>query len=405
MLYDALIAALEWGIGFSGRWVPKNRKWAQGREGIIEMMRSEVAPDERIFWVHAASVGEFEQGRPLIEFVKEHHPEYKILVTFYSPSGYELRRGYKGADHVFYFPSDKKKVVRQFLDAIHPEIAVFIKYEFWLNTLFELRRRGIRTFLVSSIFRKNSTFFKPWGGLWRKALGTYETIFVQNESSLELLDRLGLSNVVVAGDTRFDRVHQIVLSPKQLPLIDRFCGNSRVLVAGSTWGPDEELLVPLANDNPDIKFIIAPHEMDESRINSMIENIKGGAVRYTSPGEDLEDRQVLIVDTIGLLSSIYKYASWAYVGGGFGVGIHNTVEPASYGLPLAFGPKYKKFDEAVAMTKLGVATVIHDYSELSGWFSPLKKDEALRQKVCQAARNYTTSQLGATDLITKIMGL
>lgn len=405
ILYRAFESLVESCIKFSGRWVPKNRLWAEGRVGIIEKMRAAIGKDEKIFWVHAASVGEFEQGRPIIEYVREHHPEYKILLTFFSPSGYELRKNYKGADHVFYFPSDRKAMVREFLDAAHPEIAIIIKYEFWLNTLAELRKRQIRTFLVSACFQRPSIFFVPWGYDWRKALKTFETIFVQNEHSCKLLENIGISNVIVAGDTRFDRVFQITRTAKEIEVVQKFCAGKRVFVAGSTWGPDEQLLVRLCNDNPEIKFIIAPHEMNESRIASLMASCKGGATRYTKLCEDFAGKQVLVIDTVGLLSTIYKYASWAYVGGGFGVGIHNTVEPASFGIPIAFGPKYKRFDEAKAMVRLGIAQPIRDYKELADWFKPLKEDEKFRSSIAEQAMEYTRSQLGATQTIMKAIGL
>jgi len=401
ILYNAGISLLEFGIKVAGLWRPKERLRAEGIKKPIY-----VKPEDKIFWVHAASVGEFEQGRPIIEYVREHCPEYKILLSFYSSSGYELRKNYKGADYVCYFPADKPCEVRRFLDAAHPSIAVFIKYEFWLNTLFELKRRGVRTFVVSAIFRPGSKFFKPWGGAWRRALTTYETIFVQNESSRALLEGIGVRNVVIAGDTRFDRVFQVTQTPFDNEIVTKFCnGSSRVLVAGSIWGPDEDLLVRLAADNPDIKFIIAPHEMDQARIERLASQFPGGACRFSRPCPDMEKKQALIIDTIGLLSYIYRYASWAYVGGGFGAGIHNTVEPASYGLPVAFGPKYRKFSEAVTMCRLGIATSVSCYEELSKWFEALSEDEGLRQSVCSAASDYTQSQLGATKIIMdKIIG-
>jgi len=406
LFYNIGIFAFETGIRFSSLWNNKGKLWSDGRKSIISKITSTIRKDDRIFWVHAASVGEFEQGRPIIEYVRKHHPEYKILITFYSPSGFELRKNYKGADYIFYFPSDRKSQVKMFLDAIHPEIAVFIKYEFWLNTLKELKSRNVRTYLVSSIFNPKSVFFKPWGKMWRDCLSTFDTIFVQNQESKELLSSIDVFNAVVAGDTRFDRVSNIVSTAEDIPLVERFAaGSSRIFVAGSTWGPDEDLLIRLVNDHPDIKFIIAPHEMEEERIQRIIKAVNRGATRFTNPDDDIENKQVLIIDTIGLLSAVYKYASWVYVGGGFGVGIHNTVEPASYGLPIAFGPKYGKFDEAVSMVRLGVAHPVTNYQELASWFLSLKEDEGHRTDVCQAARAYTQSQLGATDKIINIIGL
>lgn len=298
--------------------------------------------------MHVASLGEFEQGRPIIEKIRLEHPRYKILLTFFSPSGYEIRKDYPGADYIFYLPIDTPRNARRFLDIVRPEIAIFVKYEFWINLLTGLRRRGIRTYIVSAIFRRNSVFFRQWGGLWRQALETFDTLFVQNEESRILLGKLGFDNVVVAGDTRFDRVAQIAANAKRIELVERFRGGERLFVAGSTWGPDEELLIELMNANPGIKFVVAPHEMDESRIARLIGETRGGAVRYTRCTDStvLDDKQLLILDTVGILASVYGYATWAYIGGGFGVGIHNTLEAATFGLPVAFGPNYAKFKEA-----------------------------------------------------------
>ena len=391
---------LDLGLKAAALWRAKERLMVQGRRNLAARVKAAVKPGERICWFHTASVGEFEQARPLIEAFRLAHPEFKILLTFFSSSGYELRKRWEGADYIFYIPIDRPRAVRQFLTAANPEIVYIVKYEFWLNLLSQLRERRIRTFLVSANFRADSIFFKPWGREWRKALTTYETIFVQNQASADLLAGLGVHNAVIAGDTRFDRVHDIVRSRTALPLVEKFCrGSSRIFVAGSTWGPDEEILVRLINDNPSVKFIVAPHEMSETRIRTLMSAVHGGACRYSRPESVSSDCRLLVIDTIGILSSVYRYASWAYIGGGFGAGIHNTVEPASYGLPIAFGPKYRKFSEAVAMISLGIACSVGSYDSLAAWFAPLSGDESLRLSVCAAARAYTESQLGATRKI------
>lgn len=402
-LYDFIMSLYAWAIRLVGLRFEKARLWSEGRKGLFERMREKIDPTARIVWLHVASLGEFEQGRPLIEEIRRSHPEYKILLTFFSPSGYEIRKNYAGADYIFYLPIDTRRNVRRFLDIAHPEIAIFVKYEFWLNMLTELRRRCVRTFVVSSIFRRNSVFFRFYGGPWREALETFEVLFVQNEESKRLLAELGFDNVTVAGDTRFDRVAEIARVAKRVELIERFKGEQRLFIAGSTWGPDEELLIPLMNDNPQLKFIIAPHEMDEGRIAHLMEATKGGAVRYTQcdAESDLKGKQLLILDTVGLLASAYGYASWGYIGGGFGVGIHNTLEAATFGLPIAFGPKYKKFKEACDLISLGAARSVKSYEELKGWFAPLRDDEEQLATASRLARDYTHSHQGATHTITQ----
>lgn len=402
-LYNLGISIYAGAIGVASLWHEKARLWYQGRKGLLARMRSTIRPSDRIVWVHAASLGEFEQGRPLIEKIREEHPEYKILLTFFSPSGYEIRKNYAGADYVFYLPADTPRNARRFLDIIRPEIAVFVKYEFWINLLRELRTRHIRTYIVSAIFRRNSVFFRPYGSLWREALETFETIFVQNEESRTLLAELGFDNVVTAGDTRFDRVAGIAAAARKIPAVERLRGEGRLFVAGSTWQPDEELLLQLANDNPSIKFVIAPHEMNDARIERFIAGVRGGAIRYTAVAEDtdLSRIQVMILDTMGMLSSVYGYATWAYIGGGFGAGIHNTLEAAIFALPIAFGPKYLKFKEARDMVSLGACTPVASCEELSAWFAPLRDDEQALLRASRAAKDYTTRHIGASDIIIR----
>ncbi len=399
--YNIVIILYGWFIRLAACRHHKAKSWVEGRHRLFERMEQAIDRKARIVWVHVASLGEFEQGRPVIEELRRSHPEYKILVTFFSPSGYEIRKRYPGADYIFYLPLDTPRNVRSFLNMVNPEVAIFVKYEFWLNMLYELRRRKIRTYIISAIFRRNSIFFHFYGGLWRTALETFDTIFVQNNESKQLLAELGFDNVIVAGDTRFDRVAEIARQAKRIELIERFKGEASLFVAGSTWGPDEELILRLMNDNPDLKFVVAPHEMAEGRIERLLNETRGGAIRYTACNTqtDFAHTQLLVLDTVGLLASVYGYASWGYIGGGFGVGIHNTLEAATFGLPLAFGPRYRKFKEACDLTSLGAACSVKNYDELAAWFAPLRDDETLLQKSGSLAKEYTRRHQGATSLI------
>lgn len=402
-LYNFGLILYVWAIRLVAPRHPKARLWIEGRKDLYRRMAEVIDPGARIVWIHVASLGEFEQGRPIIEQIRKSHPGYKILLTFFSPSGYEIRKEYKGVDYIFYLPIDTPGHARRFLDAAHPEIAIFVKYEFWLNLLSELRRRQIRTYIVSAIFRRNSVFFRFYGGMWRQALESFDTMFVQNEESKRLLSELGFDNVLVAGDTRFDRVAEIGRAARRIDIVERFKGDHRLFVAGSTWGADEEVLIRLMNDNPDVKFLIAPHEMDEGRIERLMTGCRGGALRYTrcTPRTGYASRQVLILDTMGMLSSAYGYATWSYVGGGFGGGIHNTLEAATFGLPVAFGPNYHKFKEARDLVTLGAAHPVTGYDELRAWFLPLRDNEEFLLKTSRIAKDYTTRHQGATNIIVR----
>lgn len=387
------------GIKLASRFNEKAALWVRGRRDLLGQLHRSVS-GERIIWIHAASLGEFEQGRPVMEAIREQYPLYRILLTFFSPSGYEIRRNYQGADWVFYLPADTPRNVRRFLDAVRPQAAIFIKYEFWLNYLSELAERGVPTYIISAVFRRDSVFFRPYGKIFRRALGTFRRIFVQDEDSRRLLAGIGMRNVSVAGDTRFDRVAKIASGAKDLPVIADFAGRGQVLVAGSTWEPDEELLVRLINDNPSVKFIVAPHEMDEKRIVRLMESVQGGVVRYTEYEKSAagSECRLLVVDTIGILSSVYGYGSYAYIGGGFGVGIHNTLEAAAFGIPVAFGPNYGKFREAAELIEAGAARSVSSYPELASWLKELEAKGAY-DSASSAADGYVHSRCGATDVI------
>lgn len=399
-LYNIFIALYALLVRVVALWYPKARLWSDGRRDIRTVITKHIGKGDKVVWIHAASLGEFEQGRPVIESVRERYPHYKILLTFYSPSGYEVRKRYAGADCVAYLPVDTRAKVREFLDLVAPEVAIFVKYEFWLNMLEELKRRDVRTFLVSAIFRRSSIFFKSYGVMWNRALDSFETIFVQDENSQLLLSELGFDNVVVAGDTRFDRVSSIAEGAQRDAVVERFRGDAPLFVAGSTWGADEEILLPLIESNPDIKFVIAPHEMHEARIEHIQRSVSRGAVRWTESAEvAVEDKQVLILDTIGILSSVYGSASWAYIGGGFGVGIHNILEATIYGMPVAFGPNHTKFREAVDLISLGAAASVGDAEALRVWFEGLRDRGELYQRYALLAKDYTERRRGATAKI------
>ncbi|MDA3779752.1 MAG: 3-deoxy-D-manno-octulosonic acid transferase, partial [Bacteroidales bacterium] len=332
----------------------KAKLFVDGRKNLFNNL-NKIDSKNKLAWFHCASLGEFEQGRPLIEKLKKEHPEYKILLTFFSPSGFEIRKNYRMADYIFYLPVDTPKNAKKFVDLVKPDIVFFIKYEFWFNFLKEIKKNNIPLYVVSAIFRNKQSFFKWYGKRYRKELAAISHFFVQDDESKRLLAKININNVTVTGDTRFDRVYEISKQSKELPIINNFKNDTQVFIAGSTWKPDEEIITSYINKNHNkIKFIIAPHEIDETNIrrieNSIADNIP--VVRYSNANEkDLSSVRVLIVDNIGLLSSIYKYANIAYIGGGFGKGIHNILEAACYSIPVIFGSNYYKFNEAVELVK------------------------------------------------------
>lgn len=401
LLYNSGIFLTDAAIRIASLFNPKARLWVKGRKGIFGNLARTVDSSADVAWFHAASLGEFEQGRPVIEAFRKACPDYKILVTFFSPSGYEIRKNYPGADYVFYLPADTPRNVRRFMAIVRPKIAVFVKYEFWVNYLLAMQRAGTKLYLISSIFREKQVFFRPYGGLFRRALGAFRYIFVQNDTSRSLLKGIGVERVGVAGDTRFDRVYEIARQAKRLPEIERFAADVPVFIAGSTWPPDEELLLPLIERYPDVKFIVAPHEIDSARIEKLRERISRPTLRYTqlTPQSDFAGAGVLFVDTIGILSSVYRYGRWGYIGGGFGAGIHNTLEAAAFGLPLAFGPRYEKFKEARDLADLGGAVGISSQEELEQWFAGLHDDPDAAKRSGTACKEYVLQHKGATGQI------
>lgn len=356
-------------------------------------------------WFHAASLGEFEQARPVLEEYRRRHPDHRIVLTFFSPSGYEVRKNYAQADLVCYLPPDLPCAVRRFLDAVQPTKAFFVKYEFWYNYLGELRRRGVPTYIFSAIFRPGQYFFKPWGGWYRRQLrDCYTHLFVQNEESLNLLKGHGVAQCTLAGDTRFDRVHQIALAAEGDAVAERFVeGAEKVLVAGSTWPPDEQLIAQWSVKHVEVKIILAPHVIGEEHLKQ-IEALLPDSVRYSvlkdlKDPKDLKGLKVLIIDNIGILSKLYRYADAAYIGGGFGVGIHNILEAVTFGKPVVFGPNYHKFQEARDIVARGGGWSVADSTDMEHCLTPLLTDAECRRKASQACYDYMQENLGSTDII------
>ena len=434
----------------------KIKKMWRGEREAVDLLKEKVDPTAKYVWFHAASLGEFEQGRPLIEQLRATHPEYKILLTFFSPSGYEVRKNYEGADIVCYLPLDTIRNARRFLRAVHPVMAFFIKYEFWYNYLHILRHRGVPVYSVSSIFRPGQVFFKWYGRNYAKVLHCITHFFVQNEVSLQLLKGIGIDEATVVGDTRFDRVLQIKEQAKELPIVEAFkgingkgdackdnlsedackdnlsedackedlsenackedlsenackedlsengCKGCKVFVAGSSWQPDEDIFIRFFNDHPDWKLIIAPHVIGEDHLAYILDKLQMKAVRYTQATEQsAAEARCLIIDCFGLLSTIYRYGEIAYVGGGFGVGIHNVPEAAVWGVPVLFGPNNKRFQEAQDLLACKGSFEVTDYDSFNTIISRLISDDKFRHQCGEASANYVKSRSGATDIIMK----
>lgn len=385
----------------------KAQQWLDGRKDIFERLREAIVPGDPLLWFHASSLGEFEQGRPVIEAIKKEHPNYKILLTFFSPSGYELRKDYESADYVFYLPLDTRKNAARFLEIVRPEKAFFIKYEFWYHFLTELRCREIPTYIFSALFRPSQIFFKPWGKWYREALTTYRHIFVQNRESADLLHSFGFMNVSVSGDTRLDRVAQIAGSAPVLPIMEKFCDQQKVIIAGSTWKEDEDLFIGyLNNSNTDIKYVIAPHEVNPQSLERITSALQKPYAFYSkATDEELAKAKVLIVDGYGYLVSVYRYGLIAYVGGGFTSGIHSTLEPAVYGMPVIFGPNYHKFQEAHDMIALEAAHSVSSYDELKKLIDLYVTNHQKLNLDAGKAQNYVEQNRGAsTEIVHYIFG-
>ena len=403
-MYNIVIYIYLIGVAIASCFNKKVKKMWAGERQALKVLREKVDPNARYIWFHAASLGEFEQGRPLMEHLRKTHPEYKILLTFFSPSGYEVRKNYEGADIICYLPLDTIRNARRFLRAIKPVMAFFIKYEFWYNYLHILQHRGIPTYSVSSIFRPDQIFFQWYGKGYGRVLKCFTHFFVQNIESKNLLAKLDIHDVEVVGDTRFDRVLQIKEASKQLPIVEKFTENtSKVFIAGSSWLPDEEVFLKYFNLHKYWKLIVAPHVIGEDHLAQIFELLKGRrVVRYTEATEEnVKDAEVLIIDCFGLLSSIYHYATISYVGGGFGVGIHNVLEAAVWDIPVIFGPNNKRFQEAQGLIMAGGGFEINDYQSFRDLMLRFETDEMFLQTSKKHAGEFVKGRAGATE---KIMG-
>jgi len=406
-MYNLLISITQQIIKLAALFNAKAKLWRDGQVSLLKQIEQKVTKNESTIWFHAASLGEFEQGRPVIEAIKAKYPTYKIVLTFFSPSGYEVRKNYQGADYVFYLPIDTYQNAKQFIELINPKFVVFIKYEFWKNYLHLLRSKNIPIYLISAIFSNNQLFFKSYGFWYRKVLGYFSHIFVQDEESELLLKKINITNVSIAGDTRFDRVFEIAQSVKSFPIVEAFAKNSRVLIVGSSWQADEEILFEhLNNAAPKVKYIIAPHEVHASNIERIVKSIEAKVVRYSQAEiNTVAENDVLVIDNIGMLSSLYQYGSIAYIGGGFGVGIHNILEAATFGMPVIFGTNYKRFKEAVELVKLGAAFSIADVFEFADLFDKLITDEQYLKQTGQRAQQFVSDNKGATQKIMAYLKL
>ena len=414
MIYTVVIYLVLWGIAIASLFDHKVRKMWRGEREAFKILKQKVDPNAKYIWFHAASLGEFEQGRPLMERIRKDYPQYKILLTFYSPSGYEVRKNYEGADIICYMPVDTRLNAIRFLRLVRPVMAFFIKYEFWSNFLHILKHRNIPTYSVSSIFREEQVFFKWYGRNYAGVLKCFTRFFVQNEESKRLLEGIGITAVDVVGDTRFDRVLQIKEAAKHLPICEAFRTgvassqsadvphhDFKVFVAGSSWPPDENIFIPFFNEHKDWRLLIAPHVIAEEHLKLILSLIKDKkVVRYTqTTPEEAAEADVLIIDCFGLLSSMYNYGDVAYIGGGFGVGIHNTLEAAVWNMPVIFGPNNKKFQEAQGLLKSGGGFEINTYEDFSGLMSSLMNDETFLKQAGDKAGTFVAHLAGATDKV------
>ncbi len=402
MFYNFFIFLYNIGVAAATLFSKKVRTMWRGEHATWDILRERLQPTEQYVWFHAASLGEFEQGRPLMERIRRDHPRVRILLTFFSPSGYEVRKDYPGADIVCYLPIDTPLNAQHFVRMVNPSMAFFIKYEFWANYLRVLRQRGVPVYSVSSIFRPGQVFFRWYGRDYAKVLRCFTRLFVQNEESRRLLAGIGVTNVDVVGDTRFDRVLQIKEAAKTLPVVEAFAaGAARVFVAGSSWPPDEEIFIPYFNAHRDWKLIVAPHVIGEAHLRQIMKLLEGRRVaRYTTATpESVAGAEVLVVDCFGLLSSVYRYGTVAYVGGGFGVGIHNTLEAAVWGMPVVFGPNNKRFREAQGLLQAEGAFEIASAGDFAQLMQRLDGDAAFLAQSGRKAAEYVSNLTGATDKV------
>lgn len=405
-MYQVAIYLYLCGVAVASIFSKKVKKMWKGERQALDILKSKVNPNHQYIWFHAASLGEFEQGRPLIERIRTDYPEYKILLTFFSPSGYEVRKNYEHADIVCYLPIDTIRNARRFLRTVRPCMAFFIKYEFWYNYLHILKHRNVPVYSVSSIFREHQIFFRWYGKSYAGVLRCFTHFFVQNEKSKHLLHTIGIDTVDVVGDTRFDRVLQIKEKAQQLPIVEAFKADKKVFVAGSSWAPDEDIFIPFMNECKDWKMIIAPHVISEEHLKRIEEKCKGKTVRYTATTpEEAAQAQCLLIDCFGLLSSVYHYGEVAYVGGGFGVGIHNVLEAVVWKMPVLFGPNHQRFQEAQELIKAKGGFEITDSSSFAHMMQQFMTQQEYLRLSGEAAGSYVESKAGATHKILKQIDL
>jgi 3-deoxy-D-manno-octulosonic-acid transferase len=399
-LYNLGITAYSMLVQLAAVKSDKAKKWLSGRKGLLEKIETEYQQQSPCIWMHCPSLGEFEQGRPVLEALKKLHPQTPIILTFFSPSGFEIRKDYAGANYVYYLPLDTKENAKRFVAAIKPKIAIFVKYDFWLHYLTELKRKECTTILISGIFRPNQYFFKPWGAVGRKMLGCFNHLFVQDETSQLLLKSMGVMQTSIAGDTRFDRVITVKNESDELVFAKTFSTNYFTVVAGSTWLQDNSGLIAWINETPEVRLIIAPHEVNEHAISEITKNLRVNSIRLSEVKNDtLLNARVLIIDNIGMLSKLYRYASIAYIGGGFGRGIHNTLEAAVWEKPIVIGPNYSKFKEATSLVELGAAFVANQPDQIAPILTQLQVNTEQRLNAGQKASIFVEKNAGATTQI------
>ncbi|MDR9458161.1 MAG: glycosyltransferase N-terminal domain-containing protein [Salegentibacter sp.] len=403
IIYNLFISLTEFLLPIAGIFSHKMKLFVKGRKEIFQRLKSEIQVGEKYIWIHAASLGEFEQAVPVIELLKEKYPGHRILVTFFSPSGYENKKKHPLADVITYLPIDTQGNACKFLELVKPELVFFVKYDIWPNFLQEIKQRGIRSFLISGVFRKDQVYFKSYGSWMKKALQSFEHIFVQNQESKELLEKNGFNNVSLSGDTRFDRVSRQLTYDNKLEILENFLQDELCIVAGSTWPEDEELLLEYINSAPaKVKFIIAPHEIKAEKINDFRKKLKVSSVLYSeTSSQEPKDFQLLIIDNIGLLSRIYSYADIAYVGGAAGnTGLHNILEPATFGIPIVIGENFEKFPEAKRLQQLAGLYSVASAAELMEIFEKLVKNQDFRKQTGMIAGHFINSNTGATRVIS-----
>lgn len=405
-LYNLVISIAGFFLKIIALFSPKIKLFVEGRKNVFAILEEKIKPADKTIWFHSASLGEYEQGLPVIEKIKEKYPSHKIIVTFFSPSGYEVRKNNTVADVTVYLPLDTKKNAKRFLKLVHPELVFFIKYEFWLNYLKELKTNKTPVYLISGIFRDSQMFFKWYGGFYRKALEAFTYFFVQNQSSKEKIEAIGFHNVIVSGDTRFDRVNAILERDNSLDFIKSFKNNQTTIIIGSSWPKDETLLINYINQaSENIKFIIAPHNIKTDQILGLKSQITKSTLLFSEKEDkNSADYNVFIIDTVGLLTKIYSYGTIAYVGGGFGnPGIHNILEPAAFGIPIVIGPNYSNFAEATELVNLGGCMVITGQEELKQTFDQLITDQIFLKEKGQICKSYIQDNKGAANRIMTVI--